>query len=370
MRIQLIAEQDDQMTGLRRYTDTMMNYFRVQNIDATLTYTRAPVPPLLKLAGRATGKDFIRFLRHFPVRQKLGDADLYHFAAENLASALMFQRIKPSIVTVHGLLTYLLRDDPELRVYNHGIEARMDALSVKGLAKADVLIAVSKYLQDQLVNVIGIPAARIFVVPEAVDHNFFKQKEVTAAFKEKYNLRDDFRYILYVGSEQPRKNFPLLIRAFARVYQKYPDIRLLKVGQPEFQAQRDKALAVINELGIQDAVIFAGHAGADLVDFYNYCHIFVFPSRYEGFGFPPLEAMACGAAVICSNTTSLPEVVNDAALLHDPQDEDALVAHLETLLSDETLRQDYQRRGLENARQFDWNRTVQQTVEVYKRVLG
>jgi glycosyltransferase involved in cell wall biosynthesis len=145
-------------------------------------------------------------------------------------------------------------------------------------------------------------------------------------------------------------------------------VRLLKVGQPEVAGERAKALRLIDELGIAEDVGFVGHVGDDLPLFYNASDLFVFPSCYEGFGFPPLEALACGTPVICSHATSLPEVVGDAALLFDPLDEDALVGLMARALDDEGLRHACRRRGLERIRRFTWGRTAEQTIAVYRQV--
>jgi glycosyltransferase involved in cell wall biosynthesis len=146
---------------------------------------------------------------------------------------------------------------------------------------------------------------------------------------------------------------------------------LWKVGQPEIREERTKALKLIEELDIGSSVTFIGHVGEDLLPyFYNASEIFVFPSLYEGFGFPPLEAMACGTPVICSNRTSLPEVVGEAALLFDPTDEEALTVQMERLLLDAELRESYSRRGLQHAQGFRWEVTAQQTIDVYRHVLG
>ena len=131
------------------------------------------------------------------------------------------------------------------------------------------------------------------------------------------------------------------MRAFARLKPRLSDLRLLKVGQPEISEERERAVSLIRKLDLERDVIFCGHVGQDLSMFYNLADLFVFPSRYEGFGFPPLEAMACGTPVICSNTTSLPEVVGNAALLFEPMDEDRLVELMEIMLSDQRLRDEY-----------------------------
>ena len=368
MQVCLIARPDRQVTGLRRYSDTLEEYLRSHGIT---TYRRAPTTPVpapLAHAIRRLGRDVDTFFQTYPVTCQFDQADIYHLTSETLATLLLFTRTRPTIVTVHAFFTYLLRNQPELMMYDHPFHRWFDLLTVRGLRRAHTIIAVSEYVRETLIQHLGIPASRIRVIPEAVDHTVFHPRQVPLAFRSKHGLSDQWQYVLYVGSEQPRKNFLTLIRAFARVRERVPGIRLLKVGQPEVPREREKALTLIRQLGIEDDVILCGHAENDLPLFYNLCQAFVFPSLYEGFGFPPLEAMACGAPVICSNTTSLPEVIGDAALLFDPTDEDALVHHLEDLLRDRTLRQEYRHRGLERARRFDWATTAQNTVEIYKHV--
>lgn len=370
MRIQLIAKPDQRMTGLWRYTETVMRHLTRQGVDVRLGFATPPIPKQVAQLGRWLGWDLVTFLQSYPVWGRFGPADLYHLTSESLATLLMFQKIRPCVVTVHALLSYLLRDDPELSIYNHLFDRWFDALAVRGLHRAQAIIAVSEYVRTALIEQVGIAGERIYVVPEAVDHAFFKPQEVSDDFREKHGLYKDRRYVLYVGSEQPRKNFLTLLRAFARLRRRISDVCLLKVGQPEVNRERDRALRLIRQLGIEGDVIFCGHVGQDLPAFYNVAHLFVFPSRYEGFGFPPLEAMACGTPVVCSNTTSLPEVVGDAALLFDPLDEDKLVELMECMLSSDELREEYAHRGIERARRFHWDVVAQRTVEVYREVIS
>lgn len=370
MEVRLIAKADSRMTGLWRYVENLTHHLANQGIDATLTFPPCPMPSPLVRFGRKLGWDLATFFQSYPIWGDFGTADLYHLTSETLAISLLGGRVKPNVVTVHAFFTYLLRNEPGLSMYNHPLHKWFDVLAVRGLRRAQAIIAVSAYIKRSLIEQMGIPPERIHVIPEAVDLDFFRPQEVPDAFREKYGLHEKWKYILYVGSEQPRKNFRTLVRAFARLYRRFNDVRLLKVGQPEIQQERERTLRLIEELGIEDAVIFCGHIEDELPLFYNVSHIFVFPSLYEGFGFPPLEAMACGTPVICSNTTSLPEVVGDAALLFDPLDEDALVDLMEQLLVDEKLRKEHIRRGLENARRFDWAITACRTIDVYRQVLS
>ena len=368
MQISLIAKRDDNMTGLRRYTDTLRQHLIEQSVDVQLSFPRSPLPGAVERLLHRAGWDLATALQNYPVRVYAEPAAVYHLTSETLATMLVFQNLAPTIVTVHAFFTYFLGDDPDLSMYRRRVDRWFDLLAVRGLPRAQAIIAVSEYVKSQLVQRVGIPSERIHVIPEAVDHDVFYPAEPSADLKARYGLPDGCRYLLYVGSEQPRKNFLLLLRAFACLKSRISDVRLLKVGQPEVDTERQKALALIDELGLHDDVIFCGHVGQDLPAFYRFADLFVFPSLYEGFGFPPLEAMACGTPVVCSNTTSLPEVVGDAALLFDPEDEDTFVELMARALSDGTLAQDLRRRGLENAHRFRWSDTAARTADLYRQV--
>jgi glycosyltransferase involved in cell wall biosynthesis len=369
MRVSLIYKPDSKVTGLRRYSDSLIQYLKSQNIGVQLNTPTAPVPKIGMHIGQRLGWDLKTFFESYPVSARVDSADLYHLTSETLASLLTFKSLKPAVVTVHAFFTYVLRNDPSLATYNHAVHKMFDRFAAHGLHRAQAIIAVSEYVKRILVEHLGIDDTKIYVVPEAVDHTVFRPIEAPELFRTKYGLNDGKQIILYVGSEQPRKNFLTLIRAFARLKQRVGNVRLLKVGQPEMQDERQKALSLIKKLGIEDQVTFLSHAGDELPLIYNAADVFVFPSLYEGFGFPPLEAMACGTPVICSNTTSLPEVVGDAALLFDPMDEDRLVNLMERLLLDRQERDAYSRRGLQNARNFSWTETARQTVKVYQHVV-
>lgn len=370
LRVQLIAKHDSRMTGFRRYRDALIEHLAAEGLDVEVTFPAPPIPGSAVRLGRRLGLDLPAFFQSYPVWSRLGSADLYHLTSESLAILLLLRRDRPSIVTVHALFTYLFRDNPALSTYNHFVDRWFDALAVRGLRRAHAIISVSDYIKRALIRHLAIPADRIYVVPEAVDHSMFRPMSAPASFREKYGLSDEFRYILYVGSEQPRKNFLTLLQAFGRLQERVEKVRLVKVGQPEVRRERDKALKLMQRLGIEESVAFCGHVGADLPLFYNACDTFVFPSLYEGFGLPPLEAMACGTPVICSNSTSLPEVVGDAALLFDPTDEDALVDRMERMLLDAELRQEYRQRGLDNAQRFRWDVVATRTAEVYREVVS
>jgi glycosyltransferase involved in cell wall biosynthesis len=182
------------------------------------------------------------------------------------------------------------------------------------------------------------------------------------------------RYIFYLGGLDQRKNVQQLVRAFAHLFKQLeqPDLQLLISGNPDKQKGPffPDPRPVAAELGISDQVIYRFVEDEDKPIMYSGASLFVFPSLYEGFGLPPLEAMSCGAPVVCSNRTSLPEVVGDAAISIDPDDTHALVEAMRCVLTDSTLRDNLRERSLQRARQFSWRKTASETLAAYEETLA
>ena len=184
--------------------------------------------------------------------------------------------------------------------------------------------------------------------------------------RERLKIAEPF--ILSVGDLQPRKNQIGLIAAFARMVRAYPQLKhhLVLAGKETWFAHGHEAA---RESGVADRIQFIGFVSdSDLLQLYNACDVFVFPSFYEGFGLPPLEAMACGRAVVCSNTSAMPEVVDGAAMLFDPYAVDEMVRAMADLLLDSELRARMERLGLQRAAHFSWQKTAQRTLEVFREV--
>ena len=195
-----------------------------------------------------------------------------------------------------------------------------------------------------------------------------RAKPPRAAVRDRFQIHAPF--VLSVGDLQPRKNQIGLIRAFARLVRAYPQLKqnLVLAGKETWFA--DQVHRAARDSGVADRIQFCGFVSdSDLLQLYNACDLFVFPSFYEGFGLPALEAMACGRSVVCSHTSALPEVVDGAAILFDPYALDEIARALADLLLDPELRARMERLGLQRAAHFSWQKTAQRTLEVFHDVL-
>ena len=269
----------------------------------------------------------------------------------------------PTVITVHDLAFLLY---PRLLTRD---SARYYGQVDVAARQANHIIAVSESTKRDTIRLLGVPESKISVIYEAA-HPLFTLAPDDHARKfvqARYNLPSEF--ILFVGTIEPRKNLPTLLRAFRWLRDNYKSEAVLVIAGTRgwLVEEVDKVIA---ELKLGDAVRFLGSVrNEDLVYLYNAAKLFVLPSFYEGFGLPPLEAMACGTPVIVSNVSSLPEVVGDAALLINPEDIEALTVAMWRVLTDEKLRREMRDKGLKRARTFSWERAARETLAVYRRVV-
>ncbi|MDQ3702124.1 MAG: glycosyltransferase family 4 protein [Chloroflexota bacterium] len=236
------------------------------------------------------------------------------------------------------------------------------------LRNVDAVITVSEDSRKDLVHFLQLPPHKVFVVPNAAGPAFRPlPSEVALETARRYGAAPPF--ILYVGALEARKNVPTLLHAFARLRPHFPEVTLVICGQPTWKfAEIPKTLAALD---LASSVRFTGFvADADLPALYNAAAVFCFPSFYEGFGLPVLEAMACGTPVVCSKASSLPEVAGDAALLVEPSDIIGLADALAGPLADQALAASLRERGLARAATFSWARAAELTLGVYRHVLG
>ncbi|BAL99077.1 MULTISPECIES: glycosyltransferase family 4 protein [Caldilinea] len=234
------------------------------------------------------------------------------------------------------------------------------------LCTARHVIAISEASRRDLLATFSVSPERVTAIPLAAEARFCRQpRAVVERVLAHYSLPAEF--LLYVGSNKPHKNLVNLVHAYAALPPKAP---LLLIAGP-WDARHPDARQAAQQLGVSERVRFLGIVDdKDLPALYSGALAFVFPSLYEGFGLPALEAMACGAPVACSNASSLPEVVGDAALLFDPSDVRALTEAMQRLIEDAALRQRLSERGLRRAGTFSWQRNASATLSIYRRIAG
>jgi len=282
--------------------------------------------------------------------------DIVHLPNHNFARYALFAK-NPYIVTVHDLIRFCFDFDKETIT-----ERILLKLDVRGIKRATHIIAVSKHTKSDLIEYFKIPDDRISVVYNGIDHSIFTSCKTKVL---------DNPYILYVGSERSRKNLDRLVEAFSILRREFPELRLVKIGMSgRCEEYRRHIMRKLNSQGMTQDVIFIDHASElDLARYYSSALLLAYPSLYEGFGLPPLEAMACGCPVVTSNTSSLPEVVGEAGIMVNPYDTISLAQAMRQVLTNSKLRDEMVRRGLEQSEKFSWERAAEQTQEVYDEVL-
>ena len=271
----------------------------------------------------------------------------------------------PTVVSIHDLSfehlpqTFKRRSRTQLR------------LTVRHSARrAARILSLSEHTRRDIISTYGIPPERVRSIPIAAASYFTRidDKSELQRVRHTYGIHGD--YILSVGSIQPRKNLVRLVKAYASLRggnsaDKLP--KLVLVGKRAWLY--DETLRALDEAGVRDSVVLTGYVPEkDLPALYSSALCFIYPSYFEGFGLPPLEAMKCGAPVIVGNQTSLPEVVGDAAIAVDPFDVEAIAGGIKRVIEDQSLRNELSLKGQQRASAFDWGETARQTLAVYEEV--
>ncbi|MBB6215537.1 hypothetical protein HNQ80_001626 [Anaerosolibacter carboniphilus] len=296
---------------------------------------------------------------YIPHHVKRSSAQLFHIPQNGLG--LPKEKFCRYVVTIHDLIPFIL---PETVGYSYRERFVEEMPSI--VENADAIITVSEYSKKDIIQYFGISDKKVVVTPLAADEIYHPINHVEAKNFIKTSYGIDHEFILYLGGFSARKNVLGLIQAYSQSLGFLKNTyALVIVGAPK--DCHEEIVTTIDRLGLKDRVIFTGFAPySHLPYFYNAASLFVYPSLYEGFGLPPLEAMACGCPTITSNLTSIPEVVNDAAILINPYDVDELTHAIIRVLEDKKLSMELIVKGLAQASQFSWENTARNTLRVYE----
>jgi len=318
-------------------------------------FTVRPLP----LSDRVVNLVWQRAQLPLPVQAFIGNFDLFHSPDFTLPPV----RRKPTVLTIHDL-AFMVKPEcayPTLRAYLAEVVPR-------SARRATRIIAVSAQTRRDLIERLGISQERITVVSEAAGVEFRPAADSHVAGDVVRKLGIDGPYILSVGTLEPRKNYVRLLEAYAILRASGVPHRLVIAGARGWLF--DSIFTRLDLLGLRDHVSFLRPDEQGLLALYQSASVCVFPTLYEGFGIPPLEALACGAPVACSSAASLPEVVGDAALLFDPENVEEMAHCVHRLLEDATLGAILRERGTQRAAHFSWQRTAVETLEVYGQVVA
>lgn len=299
---------------------------------------------------------------YYPNYIKENNIDMHHIPQNGIGLNELYT--SPIVVTIHDLIPYIL---PETvgRGYLERFLRDMPLI----VRNSKVILTVSEYSKRDIIKFFPfVNEEKIFVTPLAANKSYKPLNKINCIeyIKNKYSI--DSPFILYIGGFSTRKNVKELIIAFNKIQKSLKkDYKLVLCG-----SIRDEGVKLQNlckELLIDDKIIFTGFVPDDeLPLFYNAAEVFVYPSLYEGFGLPPLEAMSCATPVITSNLTSIPEVTNDCALLINPFDNDELASSILNLLNSKSLLQEYAEKGYNNSLNFTWQNTAINTLKAYEYV--
>ena len=366
----LSFEETYRQAGVSRYIEALLRELpRVAPHDELVVFTgpdaardeRAFDPKIeWRHSGLPTGKPLVRVVWEQtmgPLATRRARVDVMHFPV----NVVSLPPGAPQVVTVHDLAFHHFPEQ-----YPAAKQRYLRLMTRLSVSRARRVIAVSEATRQDIIRLYGLPAERIVTVPNGIGSEMQPlPPDEVAEFRREQGLPEDF--LLFLGTLQPRKNLETLLRAYATITNDV-DWPLIVAGGTGWQY--DRIFQLVRQLELVERVRFVGYvAGTQLPLWYNAATLFVYPSLYEGFGLPVLEAMACGTPVIAANTSSLPEVAGDAGLLVDPRSVRGLASTMLMVARDGELRQQLGQRGRERAREFSWTRTAELTVEVYRQAL-
>lgn len=349
-------------SGIGRYIRTLLNHITAMDKDNQYcVYLNPPQyerysfeSPNVRKVRESAGKYGIMEHLSLPMRAYRDRLDLFHSPHYTLPLLIR----TPSVVTVHDLIHLL---HPPKKPFNWAYHYAKYMIKV-AVERARAVITVSENTKNDLIERIGARPEKISVIHSGVE-KIFKPvlREECLGFLQGEGLPQE--YILHVGNHKPHKNILTLIKAFGGIKGR-TSCHLLLCGSEEAHTRAIRR--TVREEGLEERVRFLGHRDDDqLVKLYSAATALVFPSLYEGFGFPILEAMACGTPVITSDVSSMKEVAGGAALLINPHDLEGLASAISKLTADPSLRKGLTERGFEQVKRFQWEKTAEKTLKIY-----
>jgi len=352
MNILIVTTPAQSISGISRVDSQIIKQLQKQHTCTVIYFQPIILPKFLqKSIFLLFHKDIQGFFNNVPFKipaTDLSSYDLVYILNQQNTLSLNWISTKNVIVSVRDVMKI-----EKTNCISSFFLSLYQRACFRGIKRASLIITDSESEKRYITKTLGSPQ-KVIVVPLGIDHNEFhefKKIKKPEGFTSSYN-------ILYVGTEEKRKNFPTILRAIAVLKKTIPHIRLVKVGNSLIQSERTKNLQLIKQLDIEENVFFTGHIQEGIARYYNAADILLMPSLHEGFGFPILEAMACGCPVIASRCDSLPEIGKDSIqYLEDPLDYKTLAEKIYVLLKNKKLQSLFISKGLKRAKDFSWDIT-------------
>ncbi|MCR1935386.1 glycosyltransferase family 4 protein [Clostridium tepidum] len=354
-------------TGIGTYTEKVLtNMIKENNKDSFNIYWSGENYLKFKehntniiLTSRKHNKFFEQ--TYIPYHLNNAKCDVYHIPQNGIGIS---ENINCKIVvTIHDLIPYIMPETVGRGYLNKFLKEMPKIIEL-----SDKIITVSEWSKKDISKFFPMKKDKIEVIPLAADSKYKPLNKLYCknVLKKKYGI--ELPFILYLGGFSSRKNVKSIIEAFEKIYNKLPEKHtLVIVGSKKDEGE--KLYEFSRKLKISSNIIFTDFVEEqDLPIFYNGCSVFIYPSLYEGFGLPPLEAMSCGCAVIASNITSIPEVTSDCCINIDPFDVDNMSASMENILKNPELQDKLGKKALERSKLFSWEKTAKNTLNVYKSI--
>ncbi len=349
---------------IKKYQDKLNRFVQINYPDYTDKIFLKHIPPITNiLRWKELFRTQLSFIMPNFAYKELNDYDVFHSFYYPFSSSLLKSKIKKSI-TFLDLIPLLLNGYPQPLINR--------TKKIVDCVRDNYAISISEFSKQDLLNYDKrIEAKKVFVVPLAASKELFyqnKSKEDWLIVKQKYNLPEN--YFLSVAGNDSRKNIRTVIKSFTKLLlqEKIKDLQLVLTGNGSHNYQMLEELNIPKEVRAKIFIPVTFIDSKDLAVLYSNAVCFFFMSLYEGFGLPALEAMQCGTPLVVSNTTSLPEVVGDAALTINPTDVDALCSAMLLMYGSTDLRNDYAAASLQRAKQFSWSRCADEYAAIFKEI--
>jgi Glycosyltransferase len=356
-------------TGIGNYTFSMIEKFHELDKENQYTFLWPDENPVPYIPFRShysfysLPKDDEREAIEIPLWLSMEKADLFHLPQNGFR--IPDAKNCKIIVTIHDLIPYFL---PEM--VRPSFLKRFTREMPEIVERADHILTVSEFSKQDIINIFNAPPEKISVVYSAPTAAYqpLPRTPIQQYLAEKYGLGKP--YILYAGGLNPRKNVAELIYAYSKIHRELPQFQQLIILGGESK-HADQLKLLVRALDLEGNVVFPGFIqSSDLPLFYNGADLFVYPSLYEGFGLPPIEAMACGTPVITSNVSSIPEIVSDAAIQVKPTDTLQLAEAILKVLNDPKLHHTLVEKGLQHSKKYHWRQNAARILETYCRVVN